>query len=139
MDIKGYTSTTGVGVKRSGVRIFLSVLFSVLLLGSCARWVASMVPKLMAPATTPDQLEAAASVIATAQRDGLLVRYTCEENQAHVQPAPWRALNQDLKKELTAALATTCQAAGHGHRMMVVDFRTGRDLANFSSGSFRVY
>jgi hypothetical protein len=138
MDLNGH-ATKGDGLKRSSARTFLAIVFSVVLLGSCGLWIASMVPKLMMPTISREQLEAAAKVITAAQDDGLLVRYACTENRAHVQAAPWHALNEDLKKSLIAALAATCQAERRGYRMTVVDFRTGRELANFASGSFRVY
>ncbi len=138
MDLNGHASTTGAGLTRSA-RTFLGIVFSVLLLGACGLWIVSMVPQLMAPTISREQLEAASKVIAAAQQEGLLVRHSCAENQAHVQPVPWRALNVDLKRNLAAALATTCQAERRGNRVMLVDFRTGRRLANFSSGSFTVY
>jgi hypothetical protein len=139
MDLYGYGGANGPGLKRSGAKSLLAIVFSVVLIGSCGLWIASRVPMLMTPTMSRDQLEEAASVITAAEQDGVLVRYTCTENQAHVQAAPWRALNVDLKKNLAAALAMTCQAERRGYRMMVVDFRTGRQLASFSSGSFRVY
>jgi hypothetical protein len=139
MDLGGQTGTGNTALKRSGIRTFLAIVVALVLLASLALWVASMVPSLMTPTISPGQLDAAMKVIAQAQQDGLLVRYSCEENRAHVQPVPWRALSDELKKSLAAALGTTCQAEGHGNRMSVVDLRTGRDLANFSSGSFRVF
>jgi hypothetical protein len=139
IDLNGYSGTSGLGLKRSGAKAFLAIVFSVVLLISCGLWVASLVPDLLTPTISRDQLEAAARVITTAQQDGLLVRYTCTDNRAHVQPAEWGPLSEGRKEDLTTALAMTCQAERRGYRMTVVDFRTGRELANFSSGSFRVY
>ena len=139
MDLNGPTSTTGEGLKRSGARTLVAIAISVVLLASAGLWIASMVPQLMTPTISRDQLEAASKVIAAAQQEGVLVRYSCTENQAHVQLVPWRTLNVDPQRNLAAALATTCQAEGRGNRVMLVDFRTGRRLANFSSGSFTVY
>jgi hypothetical protein len=139
IDLNSSAGTSGLGLKRSGAKGVLAVVFSVVLLIACGLWVASIVPELMTPTISRDQLEAAAKVITAAQQDGLLVRYTCTDNRAHVQPAVWGPLTEGLKEGLAAALAMTCQAERRGYRMTVVDFRTGRDLANFSSGSFRVY
>ena len=139
MELNSYPGETGAGLKRSGARTLVAIVISVVLLASAGLWIASMVPQLMTPTISRDQLEAASKVIATAQQEGVLVRYSCTENQAHVQLVPWRALNVDPQRNLAAALATTCQAEGRGNRVMLVDFRTGRRLANFSSGSFTVY
>jgi hypothetical protein len=139
IDLNPGSGTNGARLRRSGAKAFLSIVVSVVLLGSCGLWVASIVPELMTPTISRDQLDAATKVITTAQQQGLLVRYSCTDNRAHVQPAGWRAAKDDDKEGLTAALALTCQAERHGYRMTVVDFRTGRDLANFSSGSFRVF
>jgi hypothetical protein len=139
MDLNGHGSTTGEGLKRSRARTFVAIAISLVLLVSGGLWVASIVPQLMAPTISRDQLEAASKAIMAAQQEGVLVRYNCAENLAHVQPVPWRALNVDPQRSLAAALATTCQAEGRGNRVMLVDFRTGRRLANFSSGSFTVY
>ncbi|HEY7449661.1 MAG TPA: hypothetical protein VH702_16015 [Vicinamibacterales bacterium] len=139
IDLNANSGTTGAGLKSSGARRFLAIVFSVVILGASALWVASMVPQLMTPTISRDQIEAASKVITTAQQDGLLVRYSCTDNRAHVQPVQWRGADDALKEGLTAALAMTCQAERHGYRMTVVDVRTGRDLANFSSGSFRLF
>ena len=139
MDLTGYPGTDETALKRSGLKIVLAILFAVVLLGAGALWIASMVPRLMTPTISREQLEEATKRITTAQQDGVLVRYGCSENRAHVQQVPWRALSLDLKQNLAMALATTCQAEGRGYRMTLVDVRTGRDLANFSSGSFREY
>ncbi|MGH9147043.1 MAG: hypothetical protein ACRD1Q_10060 [Vicinamibacterales bacterium] len=139
MDLNGHASTTGEGLKRSRARTFVAIVISLVLLVSGGLWIGSMVPQLMAPTISHDQLEAASKVIMAAQQEGVLVRYNCAENLAHVQPVPWRALNGEMKRNLAAALATTCQAERRGNRVMLVDFRTGRRLANFSSGSFTVY
>jgi hypothetical protein len=139
IDLNNNGGTTGAGLKSSGARRFLAVVFSVVVLGASAVWVASLVPQLMTPTISRDQIEAAGEVITSAQHDGLLVRYSCTDNRAHVQPVLWRGADDARKEGLTAALAMTCQAERRGYRMTVVDFRTGRDLANFSSGSFRVF
>jgi hypothetical protein len=139
IDLNNNGGTTGAGLESSGARRFLATVFSVVVLGASAVWVASLVPQLMTPTIPRDQIDAATRVIATAQQDGLLVRYSCTDNRAHVQPVQWRAADDRRKEGLTAALAMTCQAERHGYRMTVVDFRTGRDLANFSSGLYRVF
>ena len=139
MSLTGYPGTDETALKRSGVKIVLAIAFAVALLAAGAIWIASMVPSLMTPTISQEQLEEAAKRITTAQQDGLLVRYDCLENRAHVEPMHWRALSLDLKQSLATALATTCQAEHRGYRMTIIDVRTGRDLANFSSGTFRVY
>ena len=70
---------------------------------------------------------------------GFLTKFNIDLNQAWVEPSLWHALNYDTKQGIAATLAAYCDARGSQGYVNIIDNRSGKKLAKYSSWGFTVY
>lgn len=86
-----------------------------------------------------DVIAKSVSAVNEAVAAGQIRNFTCTGNTAEVEPAFWLALDAQGKRGLTLALANACLAQNSGHRITVSSSQSGRTLAEYSAGSYKVH
>lgn len=86
----------------------------------------------------PDQRAMAMALVDRMSTQGVLVSYTCSENQALVNGPVWDKFNDDQKRGITMSLATVCENQHAGYRITVLEYESKRRLAEFNGKTFTI-
>ena len=71
---------------------------------------------------------------------GFLVKFDCRaRHDAYVNPVLWAALEHEQKRTATIAIAASCVGVGERQFVHIKDNMTGREIAQFYGGAYRVF
>ena len=90
------------------------------------------------PTRTADPIERA-RFLDQIQSSGVIVKRTCLEYEAHVNPRAWLALSSDRQRTVARALALWCEDQGRERRMKIIDEENGRTFAEVHFGEYRAH
>jgi hypothetical protein len=70
----------------------------------------------------------------------MLVKFDCYGiHDAYVNPLLWAALDHEQKRGVTMALSLNCVSIGEPQFVHVKDNMTGKEIAQFYGGEYRVF
>lgn len=83
-------------------------------------------------------LEKAQELLEQSQAEGYITSFTCIGNEAEVTSHFWAGLTGKGKKGLALSLAAICNSQQSGDRITILDSQSGKTLASFFGGTYRV-
>ena len=83
--------------------------------------------------------DAIVDAIKVCKETGFLVKMDTDGNKAWVDSSLWRAIGYDDKEKIAYLLAQYCEIMGDSSWCYVIDSKSGKKLAKYSSWGFKVY
>lgn len=116
-------------------------LWMVLIGGVVLVWVLWVASDPSNPSNAPKQPlnKVAVDALDNLERQGAIVKRSCVGNEAQINALAWAALDVEQKRALARGLGAWCEAQDSGHRMTLIDSRTGRKLAHFDGTKVELY
>lgn len=82
---------------------------------------------------SPEFADELAGLVKELRETGAVPRIEVANNRAYINPLVWAGLNIDQKRALAQRLAQYCQTQGQLERVDIVDYQSGRELAEYSA------
>jgi hypothetical protein len=85
-------------------------------------------------------IDAATKDAASLLQSGVVKRFDCHQSHdAYLDPVAWAALDVTQKEHLTMILATSCLSTGDRQFVHILSNQTGKEIAQFYGGAFKVF
>lgn len=81
---------------------------------------------------------AAQALLDKSRAEGYVTQFSCRDNEASITPRVWQGLDDTGKRGITQGFAAICEGQKAGYRMTMLDSESGKKLASFSAGRYRV-
>jgi hypothetical protein len=90
------------------------------------------------PDLPADQRTMAMALVQHMRATGVLMRYSCAQNEAYVTRALWDKYTTEQKRGFAMGLAAVCSGEHAGYRVTVRDADTSQRVASFDGKAFTI-